>query len=80
MGMSGSRVNVCWVPHVFLFLIIVLCLSPGIQCVDGDGYSQTINRATLPMATKVIYGRLSNLTTIFSQDIKEKFGFCIKDV
>ncbi|XP_059462902.1 putative white-brown complex homolog protein 30 isoform X2 [Corylus avellana] len=71
MEMSGSRINVCWVPHVFLFLIIVLCLSPGIQRVDG---------AAVPMVTEVIYGRLSNLTTIFSKDIKEKFGFCIKDV
>ncbi|XP_062165748.1 putative white-brown complex homolog protein 30 isoform X2 [Alnus glutinosa] len=79
MGMSGSRINPCWVPHAFLFLIVVLGLPSRIQCVDGDDYSRTGNLAALPVVTQLIYGRLSNLTTVFRKDIEEKFGFCIKD-
>jgi hypothetical protein len=79
MGMSGSRINPCWVPHAFLFLIVVLGLPSRIQCVDGDDYSRTGNLAALPVVTQLIYGRLSNLTTVFHKDIEEKFGFCIKD-
>ncbi|KAF5475836.1 hypothetical protein F2P56_007601 [Juglans regia] len=81
MALRESRIHVCWIPHVLtLYIIVGLSLLPCIQCVDGNDYSQTGNPAVLPIVTQLIYGRLSNLTKILSQDIKENLGFCIKDV
>lgn len=80
MALRESRIHVCWIPHVWLYIIVGLSLLPCIQCVDGNDYSQTGNPAVLPIVTQLIYGRLSNLTKILSQDIKENLGFCIKDV
>lgn len=80
MALSESRIHVCWIPHVLLYIIVGLSFLPCIQCVDGNDYSQTGNPAVLPIVTQLIYGRLSNLTKILSQDIKDNLGFCIKDV
>ncbi|KAF3960274.1 hypothetical protein CMV_015000 [Castanea mollissima] len=80
MGMSVFRANANWVAHVLLFLIVFVGLVPCIHCVDGDDYSKTGDPALLPAVTQVIYGRLSNLTNILTQDIVNNLGFCIKDV
>ncbi|GAV67882.1 ABC_tran domain-containing protein, partial [Cephalotus follicularis] len=71
---------ICWVPHVLLFLVLALSLVPSSLCVDGDDYSQTGNPADLPIVTQLIYGRLSNLSYILSNDIIKNLGFCIKNV
>ncbi|KAM4090011.1 hypothetical protein ACJW30_09G027700 [Castanea mollissima] len=78
--MSVFRANANWVAHVLLFLIVFVGLVPCIHCVDGDDYSKTGDPALLPAVTQVIYGRLSNLTNILTQDIVNNLGFCIKDV
>lgn len=80
MEMNGLRINVCWFPHALLFLVVVLSLLPCIWCVDGDDYSQTSNPAVLPLVTDLIYRRLSNLSTILTNDIKKNLHFCIKNV
>ncbi|KAF3441868.1 hypothetical protein FNV43_RR15783 [Rhamnella rubrinervis] len=80
MEMNGLRINVCWFPHALLFLVVVLSLSPCIWCVDGDDYSQTSNPAVLPLVTDLIYKRLSNLSNILTNDIKDNLHFCIKNV
>ena len=80
MGMSVFKANVNWVAHVLLFLIVFVSLVPCIHYVDGDDYSKTGDPALLPAVTQVIYGCLSNLTKILTQDIVNNLGFCIKDV
>ncbi|XP_031382745.1 putative white-brown complex homolog protein 30 isoform X2 [Punica granatum] len=73
MGMrgGGSR-NACWVLPCLLLLVGALFLGQ-VRCANKDG-------GTLPLATDVIYSRLSNLRTVFTPDIKRSLGFCIKDV
>lgn len=78
--MRGLRINACWVPHAFLFLIIFLSLLPRTRCVNGDDYSRTKNPAVLPMVTQLIYSRLTNITKTLSTDLKADMGFCIKNV
>lgn len=78
--MRGLRINACWAPHAFLFLIIFLSLLPRTRCVNGDDYSRTKNPAVLPMVTQLIYSRLTNITKTLSTDLKADMGFCIKNV
>ncbi|ONI03036.1 hypothetical protein PRUPE_6G234500 [Prunus persica] len=78
--MRGLRINACWVPHAFLFLIIFFNLLPRTRCVNGDDYSRTKNPAVLPMVTQLIYSRLTNITKTLSTDLKADMGFCIKNV
>ncbi|CAK7343116.1 unnamed protein product [Dovyalis caffra] len=79
--MSAVKISsICWVPHFLLFLVVVLNLLPNAFCVDGDDYSQTGNPAFLPIITDMIYRRLSNLSVVFSDDIKDTLSFCIKNV
>ncbi|KAK3226542.1 hypothetical protein Dsin_006404 [Dipteronia sinensis] len=78
--MSGVRVNVNWALHAIFPLILVSNLLPIAQCVEGDDYSRTGNPAMLPPVTKLIYGRLSNLTGRLMDDLQSQMGFCIKNV
>ncbi|KAM0990978.1 hypothetical protein ACFX2I_009422 [Malus domestica] len=78
--MRGLRINACWVPHVFLFLIIVLNLLPGTHCVNGDDYSRTKSAAVLSEVTQLIYSRLSIVTRYISTNLKSTMGFCIKNL
>lgn len=80
MEMNGSRIKVCWFQRVLLLVVVVLSLLPRIWCVDGDDYSQTGNPAVLPLVTDLVYSRLSNLSTILTNDIKKNLHFCIKNV
>ncbi|KAH7511975.1 hypothetical protein FEM48_Zijuj12G0041000 [Ziziphus jujuba var. spinosa] len=80
MEMNELRIKLHWFPHVFLFLIVVLSLLPSTHCVNGNDYSQTKNPAVLPIVTELIYNRLSNLSTILTNDIKKDLHFCIKNV
>ncbi|GLT92355.1 hypothetical protein SLE2022_101950 [Rubroshorea leprosula] len=68
--MRGVRTNICWIHHALLFLVGVLSLLPLARCVD----------VSLPLVTKQVYSRLSDLAAILSSDIKTNLGFCIKDV
>ncbi|GKV48435.1 hypothetical protein SLEP1_g55249 [Rubroshorea leprosula] len=68
--MGGVRTNICWIHHALLFLVGVLSLLPLARCVD----------VSLPLVTKQVYSRLSDLAAILSSDIKTNLGFCIKDV
>lgn len=68
-------------------LILVGALLLGqVRCADdddeddGDGGGKKADEAALPLLTDLIYSRLSNLTSLFSPDIKRSLGFCIKDV
>ncbi|CAN1304871.1 Putative white-brown complex homolog protein 30 [Linum perenne] len=48
--------------------------------LDEDDYSRTGNSALLPATTEMIYHRLSNLSTVFKDDIKKYLGFCVTNV
>ncbi|KAL3715239.1 hypothetical protein ACJRO7_007038 [Eucalyptus globulus] len=65
---------------VSLFLVVFLSFLRRTISVDGDDFSQTNNPTVLPLVTELIYGRLSNLTSLFRDDISRSLGFCIKDV
>ncbi|XP_015574815.1 putative white-brown complex homolog protein 30 [Ricinus communis] len=78
--MSGVKIKICSVVYVLLFLVVVSNLLPCVYCVDGGDYSQTGNPALLPLITQMIYNRLSNLSTVFSDAILDTSGFCVKNV
>ncbi|KAI3843229.1 hypothetical protein MKW92_010461 [Papaver armeniacum] len=78
-----------------LLLILVLCrFSWQVQCQILSGLNQTsdhelhpllveFNRTSnpelLPLVTKLIYKRLSNLTSIYQGEVSHDLAFCIKD-
>ncbi|XP_038720731.1 putative white-brown complex homolog protein 30 isoform X2 [Tripterygium wilfordii] len=78
--MTRESIKVCWELHVLLLSVILTSLLPYAWCMDGDDYSQTGNAALLPAVTKLIYSRLSNLTTTLTDDIVHNLGFCVKNV
>ncbi|OMP01108.1 ABC transporter-like protein [Corchorus olitorius] len=49
-----------------------------VQCQDVNDYNLG-NPGVLPFATALVNSRLSNLTIVYSKEISEKAGFCIKD-
>ncbi|XP_042476008.1 ABC transporter G family member 28-like isoform X2 [Macadamia integrifolia] len=77
--MSGERVNTCWVPSIFILIVILLSFSLCVRCQDVGDYNEADNPAVLPLLTNLVYSRFSNLTVIFSGEIKQQLGFCIKD-
>ena len=79
--MGGVRIGGRWIDYGFVALTL-LGLWPCIWCQDVDtgAYSQTGNPSVLPLITQVIYSRLSNLSTVFREDISDRLGFCIENV
>ncbi|KAJ4979373.1 hypothetical protein NE237_010153 [Protea cynaroides] len=77
--MSRQRVNTCWVPSIFILIVIFVIFSPCVQCQDDGDDGQANNPATIPLVTSIVYSRLSNLTDIFQGEISKQLGFCIKD-
>lgn len=78
--MGEVRINIYWVPHVILSLILILSLFPIVRSVDENAYSKTGDPAIFPLVTQFIYARLSNLTKALIRDIQSQLGFCIKNV
>ncbi|RZC70461.1 hypothetical protein C5167_033599 [Papaver somniferum] len=71
-----------------LLLIFVLCrFSWKAQCQTSDPefhpllveFNRTSNPELLPLVTKLIYKRLSNLTSIYQGEVSHDLAFCIKD-
>lgn len=82
MVVEMSQVNTgvrCRMLHIFLFLIFVLRLLPLAHNVDEDDFRETGNPALLPVITQMIYRKLSDLSTVFKDDVLEDLGFCIKN-
>ncbi|XP_020538221.1 putative white-brown complex homolog protein 30 isoform X2 [Jatropha curcas] len=75
--MSRVKINIFW---VLLLLFIVLNLVSCVRCVEEDEYRETGNPALVPVLTEMLYNRLSNLSTVFSDAILETSNFCIKNV
>lgn len=78
--MGEVRINIYWVPHVILSLILIISLFPIVRSVDEKAYSKTGDPAMFPLVTQFIYAQLSNLTKELIRDIQSQLGFCIKDV
>ncbi|KAJ0089186.1 hypothetical protein Patl1_32135 [Pistacia atlantica] len=78
--MSEVRINIYWVPHVILSLILILSLFPIVPSVDENAYSKTGDPAISRLVTQFIYARLSNLTKVLIRDIQTQLGFCIKNI
>ncbi|KAI9124335.1 hypothetical protein K1719_004257 [Acacia pycnantha] len=70
---------------IFIWLSIVaapLSFFNVINCQDVvvDDYDQQIhNPAVLPLVTQLVYSRISNLTSLLSQEIGHRSSFCVKD-
>ncbi|CAI0397922.1 unnamed protein product [Linum tenue] len=73
-----------------LLLLLLLSFSPPVSCQDDDGdiprNIQTAaaggggNQVAEELLSQALYNSFANFTTIFKQDIKKHFGFCITDV
>ncbi|KAK4279655.1 hypothetical protein QN277_011397 [Acacia crassicarpa] len=72
---------------IFIWLSTVaapLSFVNVINCQDivvvVDDYNQQIhNPAVLPLVTQLVYSRISNLTSLLSQEIGHRSSFCVKD-
>ncbi|KAE9612194.1 hypothetical protein Lal_00022265 [Lupinus albus] len=65
---------ILWLP------ILVFSLFIGIiQCQEMNDYDQIDNPSVLPLITQLVYTRLSNLTSVLSQEISSQSTFCVKD-
>ncbi|KAG6604411.1 putative white-brown complex-like protein 30, partial [Cucurbita argyrosperma subsp. sororia] len=60
--------------------VIVLSRFPTIRCEDEDDYRQKGDPALLSSVTRIVNGRLTNMTRIISNDIGTNWGFCVKDL
>ncbi|KAG7998508.1 hypothetical protein I3843_01G262500 [Carya illinoinensis] len=60
--------------------IVILCLVQLVRCQDATGdTNQFDNPETLALITRVVYGRLSNLSAVIQKDVGNQSSFCIKD-
>ncbi|KAL2324824.1 hypothetical protein Fmac_023882 [Flemingia macrophylla] len=60
--------------------IAVLSLFLGMmQCQQVNDYDQIDSPAVLPLITQLVYGQISNLTSVLSQEISRESTFCVKD-
>ncbi|XP_038707932.1 ABC transporter G family member 28-like isoform X3 [Tripterygium wilfordii] len=78
---SRENVNaddrVCFL-SVFVLFMIVLSLPRPAACQDGSSYSN--NPAAAQIFSELFFKSISNMTSVFKDDIKEQFRFCIEDV
>ncbi|KAJ4971684.1 hypothetical protein NE237_004783 [Protea cynaroides] len=74
--MSKERVNTCWVPSIFILIVILLGFSPCVWCQADDDYKEADNPSLL---TSLLYSRFSNLTVVFKDEISKQLGFCIQN-
>ncbi|KAK7268267.1 hypothetical protein RIF29_20963 [Crotalaria pallida] len=70
------RVLLLWLPFLVLSMLLFLGI---IQCQEMNDYDQIDNPAVLPLITQLVYSRLSNLTSVLSQEISTQSTFCVKD-
>ncbi|MED6209486.1 hypothetical protein PIB30_055126 [Stylosanthes scabra] len=61
-------------PWLFLWLLPFV-----VQCQEVNDYDQIDNPSVLPLVTQLVYSRLSNLTSLLSQEIATHSTFCVKD-
>ncbi|XP_022926052.1 putative white-brown complex homolog protein 30 [Cucurbita moschata] len=78
--MHVKKITGCCLSHILLFIVIVLSRFPTIRCEDEDDYRQKGDPALLSSVTRIINGRLTNMTRIISNDIGTNWGFCVKDL
>jgi len=74
--------NMCssWRCLVWLVLTLSLLLfGKKMHCQEMNDYDQLDNPAVLPLITQLVYTRISNLTSILSQQISKDSNFCVKD-
>ncbi|KAL1295185.1 hypothetical protein HN51_056053 [Arachis hypogaea] len=60
-------------------LWLFLWLPFVVQCQEVNDYDQIDNPSVLPLVTQLVYSRLSNLTSLLSQEITTHSTFCVKD-
>ena len=66
-----------WRCLVWLVLTLSLLLfGKKMHCQEMNDYD---NPAVLPLITQLVYTRISNLTSILSQQISKDSNFCVKD-
>ena len=64
----------------FVVLIILLVGSVQfVQCQNVDDYSEFDNPELLPLFTQLVYGQISNMTTMLSAEFQNRSSFCVKD-
>ncbi|XP_050230601.1 putative white-brown complex homolog protein 30 [Mercurialis annua] len=73
--MSGLKIHI----YAILLLLALNLLACAISEVEVD-YSDTDSQVLPPVMTQMIYNRLSNLSTVFSDAILDTSDFCIKNV
>ncbi|KAE9619352.1 hypothetical protein Lalb_Chr02g0152201 [Lupinus albus] len=65
---------------LWLQILVMSLLFIGIiQCQEMNDYEQINNPSVLPLITQIVYTRLSNLTSLLSQQISSQSTFCVKD-
>ncbi|CAL0299695.1 unnamed protein product [Lupinus luteus] len=64
-----------WIP----ILVMSMLFIGIIHCQEMNDYNQIDNPSVLPFVTEIVYSRLSNLTSILSQQISSQSTFCVKD-
>ncbi|XP_047335358.1 putative white-brown complex homolog protein 30 [Impatiens glandulifera] len=66
--------------RAFPLLILFLGIAPSGWCLEGDAYSDSRNPAMLPLVTTLIYNQMSNVTSLFKNDVSNYLGYCVTDV
>ncbi|OMO91564.1 white-brown-complex ABC transporter family [Corchorus olitorius] len=90
--MTIKKIDTCRIIVYILILISIFWLN-GVVSQDydeeaeeagggGGGGSQNLenNPAAVQLFSDVAFSRFSNISSVFKDDIKKQFGFCITDV
>ncbi|KAL6133419.1 hypothetical protein ACLB2K_065654 [Fragaria x ananassa] len=79
MGSCRVEVKACWFPHV-VFVVVLSLLLPCFLCQnDDDDMARNKNAASLAIYTRLMAGKLTDLTHYLSADLLRVMGYCIKN-
>ncbi|XP_034702796.1 ABC transporter G family member 28-like isoform X1 [Vitis riparia] len=66
-------------PTLVVLVILLVGSVQFVQCQNVDDYSEFDNPELLPLFTQLVYGQISNMTTMLSAEFQNRFSFCVKD-
>ena len=83
-GFDMRRAKVgAYCPSSVSTLVVLIVLLVGsvqsVQCQNVDDYSEFANPKLLPLFTQLVYGQISNMTTMLSAEFQKRSNFCVKD-
>ncbi|XVF46296.1 hypothetical protein PTKIN_Ptkin03bG0016500 [Pterospermum kingtungense] len=85
--MTIHKLHRAWkILHLLTILVSANFLLHGVVCQDNNKLDKEVqdlnngNPAAVEFFSKIAFNQFSNVSSVFKDDIKKQFGFCITDV